>query len=36
MLQAALGFVVIFMNFAHSPDYWLRGISDQGITAAGN
>jgi hypothetical protein len=36
MLQAAIGFVVIFMNFTHSPDYWLRGISDHGIAAAGN
>lgn len=32
MLQAALGFVLIFLNFAESPDYWIRGISDQGIT----
>jgi hypothetical protein len=33
MLQGAVGFVVIFMNFIHSPDYWIRGISDHGITA---
>jgi hypothetical protein len=31
MLQAAIGFVVVFMNFIHSPDYWIRGISDHGI-----
>ena len=36
MLQAAIGFVVIFMNFVHSPDYWIRGISDHGISAPGN
>lgn len=36
MLQAALGFVVIFLNFVNSPDYWIRGISDQGITVAEN
>jgi hypothetical protein len=34
MLQAAVGFVVIFMNFIHSPDYWVQGISEQGISAA--
>ncbi len=28
MLQAAVAFVVVFLNFAHSPDYWLRGISN--------
>jgi hypothetical protein len=33
MLQAAIAFVVVFMNFIHSPDYWIRGISDRGITA---
>jgi hypothetical protein len=33
MLQAAIGFVVIFMNFIHSSDYWIRGISDHGIVA---
>ncbi len=31
MLQAAVGFVVIFLSFLHSPDYWVRGISDRGI-----
>lgn len=31
MLQAAIGFVVIFINFIHSPNYWIRGISDHGI-----
>ncbi|MBN2321666.1 MAG: hypothetical protein JXR49_21485 [Acidobacteria bacterium] len=36
MLQAALGFVVIFLNFLNSPDYWIRGISDRGITVAEN
>ncbi len=36
MLQAAVGFVVIFMNFIHSPDYWIHGISDHGIAATGN
>lgn len=36
MLQAAMGFVVMFMNFIHSPDYWIRGISDHGIAAAGS
>ena len=36
MLQAAIGFVVIFMNFVHSPDYWIQGISEQGIIAAGS
>ncbi len=35
MLQAAAGFVVIFLNFVHSPEYWVRGISDHGIEAAG-
>jgi hypothetical protein len=33
MLQAAVDFVVIFMNFVHSPDYWIEGISDHGIVA---
>jgi hypothetical protein len=33
LLQAAVGFVVIFMNFLHSPDFWIRGISDHGIAA---
>ena len=33
MLQAAIAFVVVFMNFIHSPDYWIRGISDRGINA---
>lgn len=28
MLQAAIAFVVVFINFAHSPDYWLQGVSD--------
>jgi hypothetical protein len=36
MLQAALGFVVIFLNFVNSPDYWIRGISHQGISVADN
>jgi len=36
MLQAALGFVVIFLNFINSPDYWIRGISDRGIAVAEN
>jgi hypothetical protein len=31
MLQAALGFVVIFLNFVHSPTYWVHGISDHGL-----
>jgi hypothetical protein len=31
MLQAATGFVGIFMSFVHSSDYWIRGISDHGI-----
>jgi hypothetical protein len=31
MLQAAVGFVGIFMSFVHSSDYWIRGISDHGI-----
>lgn len=35
MLQAALGFVVIFLNFVHSPGYWVHGISDHGIEVAG-
>lgn len=30
MLQAAVAFVVVFLSFAHSSDYWLQGISDQG------
>jgi hypothetical protein len=34
MLQAAVGFVVIFLNFVHLPDYWIHGISDTGIAAA--
>jgi hypothetical protein len=33
MLQAAVGFVGIFMSFIHSSDYWIRGISDHGIDA---
>ncbi len=36
MLQAALGFVVIFLNFINSPDYWIHGISDRGIAVAEN
>jgi len=36
MLQAALSFVVIFLNFVNSPDYWIRGISDRGISVAEN
>jgi hypothetical protein len=36
MLQAAVGFVVIFMNFIHSPDYWIEGISDHGIAEPHN
>jgi len=36
MLQAALGFVVIFLNFVNSPDYWIHGISDRGIRVAEN
>jgi hypothetical protein len=35
MLQAAISFVVIFLNFVHSPDYWVRGISDHGIETEG-
>jgi hypothetical protein len=31
MLQAAIGFVVIFLNFVDSPEYWVHGISDRGI-----
>ncbi len=31
MLQAAVSFVVIFLNFVYSPDYWVIGISDHGI-----
>jgi hypothetical protein len=31
MLQAAVGFVGIFMSFVHTSDYWIRGISDHGI-----
>jgi hypothetical protein len=33
MLQAAIGFVVMFINFIHSSDYWIRGISDHGMVA---
>jgi len=29
MLQAAVSFVVVFLNFARSTEYWLQGISDQ-------
>jgi len=36
MLQAAVGFVVIFMSFLHSPEYCVQGISDRGIAAAEN
>lgn len=36
MLQSALGFVIIFLNFVNSPRYWIRGISDRGITVAEN
>ncbi len=35
MLQAALGFVVIFLSFVNSSEYWIRGISNRGIEAAG-
>jgi len=31
MLQAAVSFVVIFLNFVYSPEYWVLGISDHGI-----
>ena len=31
MLQAAVGFVGVFMNFVYSTDYWIHGISDHGI-----
>jgi hypothetical protein len=31
MLQAAVGFVGVFMSFVHSASYWIRGISDHGI-----
>jgi hypothetical protein len=34
MLQAAVSFVVIFLNFVYSPDFWVLGISDHGIEAA--
>jgi hypothetical protein len=34
MLQVALGFVVIFLNFVNAADFWIRGISDQGIVVA--
>jgi hypothetical protein len=33
MLQAAVAFVVVFVNFIHSSDFWIRGISDHGIIA---
>jgi hypothetical protein len=33
MLQAAIALVVIFLNFIHSPDYWIRGISERGVAA---
>ena len=36
MLQAATAFVVIFLSFVSSPEYWVRGISGQGIKADGN
>ncbi len=36
MLQAAVSFVGIFMSFAHSTEFWIRGISDHGIDAASN
>lgn len=36
MLQASLSFVVIFLNFVNSPDYWIRGISDRGIAVVDN
>ncbi len=35
MIQAAVSFVVIFLNFVYSPDYWVHGISDHGIDAEG-
>lgn len=28
MLQAAIAFVVVFLNFAHSPKYYLQGVSN--------
>ncbi len=34
MLQAAVSFVVIFLNFVYSPDYWVHGISENGLDAA--
>jgi hypothetical protein len=33
MLQAAMALVVIFLNFIHTPDYWIRGISNRGVAA---
>jgi hypothetical protein len=36
MLQAALAFVGIFVNFVQSTDYWVKGISEDGIGLAGN
>jgi len=36
MLQAAMGFVVVFMNFVHSPEFWIQGISDHGIVVSNN
>jgi hypothetical protein len=31
MLQAAVAFVVVFLNFAHSSDYWIQGISNYSL-----
>jgi hypothetical protein len=32
MLQAALAFIVIFLRFLHDSDYFIAGVSEQGIT----
>ena len=34
MLQASVAFVVVFLNFAHSPDYWVRGITELSASSA--
>jgi hypothetical protein len=33
MIEAALAFVILFMRFELDPDYYVKGITDQGIAA---
>jgi len=33
MFQAAVAFVIIYMNFINDPDYYLQGIDSKGVQA---